>query len=293
MKKSLINLNPVKDEIRTKLLEQYDATVFMNTDSVSLKVDVKDLLEQYITEKNIEEPTIYITASAYIKMRKLVEATDTEVGWYGTVETVPGLPRTYIINDILVYPQTVTGATCTQDDDKIFEFEASLSMEQTNSKRFHGHSHVNMGVTPSGVDETFYQDILTQVKDYFIITITNKKHDYTVRFYDMENNILYSDLPILLLTEEGQDINIWYHEVMEEVRKPEPVTTPTKIIVPQKTGYYDHEPVEPHPYRNPYLDDMIYDDEYGYIFPEEREWYDKKVEEMKRKGKRGRKASKR
>lgn len=297
LKKSLINLDPIRNEIRTKLLEQYDTTTFMNTDTVSLKVDVKDLLEQYIEAKNIIEPTIYITADAYIKMRKLVEATETEIGWYGTVEEVPGLQRTYIINDIIVYPQHVTGATCEQDDDRMFDFEMSLTNEQVNHKRFHGHSHVNMGVTPSSVDENFYQDLLTQVTDYFIITITNKRHDYTVRFYDIENNILYSDLPILLLTEQGQDINFWYSDVIKQVVKPTPVVTePSRIVVPQKTGYYSHIDDEEKPkskWTSPY-DDLVYDDEYSYIFPEKKDWFDKKKEELQKgKGKRGRKPGKR
>ena len=155
MRKQLINLDPVKDEVRTKLLDKYDATTYMNTDSIKIELDIKEILAQHIEAKQLEDPTIYITPNAYTKMRALVNKTETEIGWYGTVCKMPGLNNVYIIEDILVYPQTVTGATCTQDDDKMFEFEMSLTTEQVNSKRFHGHSHVNMGVTPSGVDENF------------------------------------------------------------------------------------------------------------------------------------------
>lgn len=285
MKKQLINLQPVKEQIKEKLLEKYNSTVYMNTDTVDVRVDVKDLLEQYIAEKNLTEPTIYITTEAYCKMRKLVDDTATEIGWYGTVTKCPGLDNVYVIEDILVYPQKVTGATCEQDEDKMFEFEMSLTNEQVNHKRFHGHSHVNMGVTPSGVDENFYQDILSQVNDYFIITITNKKSDYTVRFYDVENNILYSDLEIKLLLNDGTDIETWYKEADEKLST-YTVTTPSKfegsILDKKTTKSYtaaDQMSLFEKAYDNPYDyieddDKMVWDDRFGYITKAEKRAWD-------------------
>ena len=225
MKKQLINLEPVKAEIRTKLLEKYDATTFMNTDTVQVQVDVKDLLEQYIASKNLTEPSVYISAEAYIKMRKLVDDTSTEIGWYGIVTQVPALTNVYVIEDIIVYPQKVTGATCEQDDDKMFEFEMSLTDEQVNHKRFHGHSHVNMSTGPSGVDENFYQDLLSQTKDYFIITVTNKRNEYTTRFYDIANNVLYTDVPIVPILDNGITLEAWYVAAKAKLNEPKPVET--------------------------------------------------------------------
>ena len=220
MGKQLINLQPIKSIIKEKLIEKYDSTLYMNTNRIDIQLDIKDILEAYIAEKQLIEPKIYITTEAYCKMRKLVDDTRTEIGWYGTVTKVPGLDSTYVIEDILVYPQKVTGATCEQDESKMFEFEMSLTTEQVNTKRFHGHSHVNMGVTPSGVDESFYQDILTQVNDYFIICITNKSNQYTVRFYDVQNNILYTDLKIDILNDEGTSLDHWYEETKKCLKEP-------------------------------------------------------------------------
>ena len=218
MKRSLINLTPMKDTIRTKLIEKYDSTTYLNTDTIDVRIDIKTLLDEYMTNRNIVEPTIFITSGAYVKMRHLVDKTSTEIGWFGTVTKVESLPNTYIIDDILVYPQTVSGATCEQDEDKMFEFEMSLTTDQVNRKRFQGHSHVNMGVTPSGVDENFYKDLLTQVTDYFIILVTNKHNAYHVRFYDVENNILYTDVPIHLMLDDGTEINTWYEEEANKLR---------------------------------------------------------------------------
>ena len=233
MKKRLINIEPVRDIVRDKLIEKYNATTYINTEDINIKLDIKDLLNEYIESKSLTPPTIYISANAYVKMRMLVDQMSTEVGWYGTVTKCPGLQETYVIEDILVYPQTVTGATCEQDETKMFDFEMSLTTEQVNSKRFQGHSHVNMGVTPSGVDEQFYQDLLTQVTDYFIICITNKKNDYTVRFYDVENNILYTDLELKVLLDDGTDTNNWFTLVKDQVANKSIVT-----VDPNKPGNF-------------------------------------------------------
>lgn len=226
--KSLINLEPVREQVRAKLLEKYDSTIYMNTSSVDIKVDVKEILEQYIADKQLEEPKVYITAEAYVKLRKLVDDTTTEIGWYGTVTKMPGFESVFVIDDILVYPQTVTGATCVQDDDRVFEFELNLSTDQVNRKRFHGHSHVNMGVTPSGVDEQFYQDILTQVDDYFIVMITNKSGAYYTRFYDMQNNILYTGIPVQVILDNGIALEHWYDDATQNNIKEHTYTAPIK-----------------------------------------------------------------
>lgn len=252
--KSLINLEPVREQVRTKLLEKYDSTIYMNTSSVDIKIDVKEILEQYITDKQLEEPKVYITAEAYVKLRKLVDDTTTEIGWYGTVTKMPGFESVFVIDDILVYPQTVTGATCVQDDDRVFEFELNLSTDQVNRKRFHGHSHVNMGVTPSGVDEQFYQDILTQVDDYFIVMITNKSGAYYTRFYDMQNNILYTGIPVQVMLDNGIALEHWYDDATQNNIKEHTYTAPIKPGADKKNFQnsifdnpyddYDYDPYE-------------------------------------------------
>ena len=252
--KSLINLEPVREQVRAKILEKYDSTTYMNTSSVDIKIDVKEILEQYIADKQLEEPKVYITAEAYVKLRKLVDDTTTEIGWYGTVTKMPGFESVFVIDDILVYPQTVTGATCVQDDDRVFEFELNLSTDQVNRKRFHGHSHVNMGVTPSGVDEQFYQDILTQVDDYFIIMITNKSGAYYTRFYDMQNNILYTGIPVQVMLDNGIALEHWYDDATQNNIKEHTYTAPIKPGADKKNFQnsifdnpyddYDYDPYE-------------------------------------------------
>ena len=109
--KQLITIDPIREQIKQKLIEKYDTTIFMNTNAIDLKVDIRELLEEYIAEKDIQTPQIFITTNAYVKMRKLVETNSMEIGWYGTVEKQPGFDNIYVITDIIVYPQLVSGAT--------------------------------------------------------------------------------------------------------------------------------------------------------------------------------------
>lgn len=296
MKKQLININPIKEQVKQRLLEKYDTTVFMNTSKIELKLDIEDMLNEYIEQQHITEPTIYITPNAYIKMRMLVDKSDKEVGWYGIVNEIPGLEATYIIEDIVVYPQKVTGATVVQDDDRLFEFEVSLTTEQVNHKRFHGHSHVNMGTSPSGVDENFYQDLLSQVDDYFIITITNKRNEYTTRFYDMRNNVMYEDVVIQLIQDDGVSYLDWYDEQKDKVAPETPVvhnypSTGSALKTAQTKFWEDDEWEDDKiwdPYLYSYVDPKEYKDIYGHDYAGEFDNYYANSKRRLTNGKRGR-----
>lgn len=258
MKKRLINLQPVKDKVREKLIAKYNTTEFINmTDSIDIKLDVKDILEEYMKEQETIEPEVYITTEAYVKMRTLVDKTTTELGWYGFVSKAPGLTNIYIIEDIIVYPQKVTGATCEQDEDRLFEFEMSLTDEQINTRRFQGHSHVNMGVTPSGVDENFYQDLLSQVTDYYIIMVTNKRNENHIRFYDMEHNIMYTDLELKILLNDGTDVEDWYESSSTNLTRPTPVGSAFTRYPDTETHFSTGGKIY-----DPYLMEYITEDEY-------------------------------
>lgn len=272
MKKRLINLQPVKDKVRDKLIEKYNTTQFMNmNDTIDIKLDVKDILEEYMNERQSAEPQVFITSEAYIKMRILVDKTSTELGWYGFVSKLPGLDNVYVIEDIIVYPQKVTGATCEQDEDRMFEFEMSLTTEQVRARRFQAHSHVNMGVTPSGVDEAFYQDLLSQVRDYYIIMVTNKRGDNHIRFYDMENNIVYTELELKILLDNGTDVDKWYQEEVDNnLSKPTPIVSNDISNTNFKGSIFDDDKwdyaTKSKSIWDPYLFEWIDEDDYKSIY---------------------------
>lgn len=129
---------------------------------------------------------IVFSESAFSKMLIVLETTPTEVGWHCTVREGPDR---YLITDVLVYPQLVTGATCSNKDDETAEKYAawyeSLDDDTYNSMRCHCHSHVNMQPSPSGVDLEDRRTVFNRlhIGDWYIFMIWNKSLSFTSDVY--------------------------------------------------------------------------------------------------------------
>lgn len=167
-----------------------------------------------------QAPKLYMRSDAYVKMGALIQACTDEIGWFGTVEQIEG---GFVINDILVSPQTVTGSTVTSDEEEERKWRETLDDDTYNSLRFHGHSHVNMGVTPSTVDERYRSEIIANIpKDgFFIFLIGNKKGDINIEVYDLKENIVYDekDCPLKLITSDDVLVDTYVTESMKNVTK--------------------------------------------------------------------------
>jgi hypothetical protein len=154
-------------------------------------------------------------------MNALVKGSSDEIAWHGVVEKNQSY---YLIKEILVYPQTVTGATVVTDQNKYSMWLMEQPDEIFNNLRFQGHSHVNMGVSPSGVDQAWYDSILKQLtnQDYYIFLILNKRGDVTISLYDMPSNTIYDtdDINLSVLLEDETTLNDWYTEQVTVVEKP-------------------------------------------------------------------------
>lgn len=157
----------------------------------------------------VEKPTIYISSEAFLKMMLYVQSTPTEIAWHGTVERNTK-ENYYYIKDVFLYPQTIAAATVQTDQEKYNEWVIDLDDDTANTMRFQGHSHVNFGVSPSGTDLTYYNDILQILpkNDYYIFTIMNKSGDMTWFVYDLEANLVYEtkDIDITILGSNSDDI---------------------------------------------------------------------------------------
>lgn len=177
----------ILESILTKAVEQLNR-------NKRLQAGKFDFTVNYAYTEPDPEDKVYVTMTSevYTKMRMLVDSSSDEIGWHGTV-VKDG--NKFLITDILIYPQVVTGATVTPDQKEFEEWKDSLSDEQFNTLDFHGHSHVNMGVSPSGVDDKFQDDIMSQAGEDTtkIFMITNKKGDLFVRVYDVPSNTVYEE----------------------------------------------------------------------------------------------------
>ena len=172
-----------------------------------------DIDYYWVQPKNPEERehvTITFTRNAWKKQQALIQNFTSEVGWHGLVTRDKENPLHFTIEDILVFPQVVTGTTVTPNDEAYAVWNATLPPAQMNTMRFHGHSHVNMGVTPSGTDDKFQQDMLGRLNGdgfteeakarmkeamgdmaFYIFMIFNKGGSHNVRVFDYWGNTYY------------------------------------------------------------------------------------------------------
>lgn len=172
--------------------------------------------------KEIEDfATVIFSKQAKEKQDLLVREFSTEVGWHGIVRRDEKDPKTFWIDDIIVFPQKVTGATVTPDQREYETWLMQLPDDQFSHCRYHGHSHVNMATSPSGTDDTFQLDTLKKLRGdglqpeeqakfieqlgdtaFYIFMIWNKRGESNVRVYDMMTNRYYTGSEVHVQTED-------------------------------------------------------------------------------------------
>ena len=150
---------------------------------------------------------VWLTPEAYKKILALVTEFPDEVGWHGSVSRTGD--NEFIIEDIFVYPQEVTGSTVNTDQEAYTNWLYELDDDTFGKIRMQGHSHVNMSVSPSGVDDKHRQQILEQLEQdmFYIFQIWNKSLSVHTLIYDMARNVLYEDkdVEVNLLGCDGMD----------------------------------------------------------------------------------------
>ena len=163
---------------------------------------------------------VLFTPVAYAKMVSVLHHFDSEVAWHGAV-TRQG-DNTFIISDIDVFPQIVTGSDVTTDQEKYQRWFITASERFGNDMLMQGHSHVNFSPTPSSVDETYYEQMLSQLggQGFYVFMIFNKRMEHTIRIYDYDNNVFYEDQDIHVgLYDQGFDLNAFLATADQAVTK--------------------------------------------------------------------------
>lgn len=155
-----------------------------------------------------EKPIVRFAPNVWKKVRAYIDSTESEIGWNGTVEREGNV---FTITDVFLYPQTVTGVTV-QTDFGVEEYGAydrwvdGLDIDTYNKMRFHGHSHVNMAITPSTTDTDGYQKRVRNLEegDYYIFMIGNKRDNQWWNIYDKVTGILYEEKDITVEVENDE-----------------------------------------------------------------------------------------
>lgn len=235
-----IKMPKANEEDIIKEFKKYIAEHKTNTGKISFSYDYAK------PEFKGKKPTVIFTAIAWLKMTSLVDNCSTEIGWHGLVEKRKGI---YYITDILVYPQTVTGATVDADDEEYPKWLMSIPDNDFSKLKMQGHSHVNFGVTPSATDNNFYNKLLQNMEQdaFYIFMIINKKKDLNIWIYDFKANIIFEkkDITVDVSIDSGF-LNKWYDKTYESNVKQYTVTKgwniggASKNIVPADEYEYDY-----------------------------------------------------
>ena len=76
--------------------------------------------------------------------------------------------------------------------------QENIEDERFNHIYMQGHSHVNMGTSPSSVDLNHQEEILGMLgdNDFYIFMIWNKSFASTNKIYDLKKNVMFEDKDI-------------------------------------------------------------------------------------------------
>ena len=148
--------------------------------------------------EGLKLPKIVLSELAHDKAVHYVDIAAEEVGWLGTVAALGG--GRYLIKDLWLFDQQVHGATTRIGSDGLAAFmeehrntpEGDDIWENT---RFWGHSHHNMGVSPSTRDDDQMEEFRSCGQDYFIRGIFNKHGKIKFDFFDFEHGVVFEDVP--------------------------------------------------------------------------------------------------
>jgi hypothetical protein len=191
-------------------------------------------------------PYILIQPQALHKMFQYVSGCSDEIGWMGTAYREG---REIIIDNVFLFDQEVHATTTEITPDGLSDFAMELMQQPDgvdiwNNLKMWGHSHVNMGITPSGQDDKQMETFKEGGHDWFIRLIANKKGELKIDLYDYATGVIYLDLPWEALESEAEthismEISL-LEKKLEELRESvashysEPIKEEIKVKVRKK-----------------------------------------------------------
>jgi len=219
-----IKLTPQAIQAAQKAFNESIENLRFQGEKITFSYDFKEEFKKALPE-NMPKPVVYMSSSTYLKMLQFVLQCDKEIAWHGTVDRKD---NNFFIKDVFLYPQRITSATVQTDDTKYTQWAEKLPDEVFNKMRFQGHSHVNMGTTPSGVDLTNWNEFLQNLldNDFYIFAIMNKSQDLNIYIYDLANNLIYerADITVKVLFDKDTEMSYIKEEMDKYIEKPTPPT---------------------------------------------------------------------
>lgn len=155
------------------------------------------------------------------RIKAYIDNYDKEISWLGLVERTGRF--SFELKEVYLVKQNCSAATTEMDPQDLIRLDAELSSlnilskksQETKGLYFWGHSHHNMGTSPSGQDNTQFK-ALSAASPYFFRQIANKRGDNNMSLILPDENILVNKLEFTYI-EEAVDVESIKKEIAEKV----------------------------------------------------------------------------
>lgn len=166
---------------------------------------------------------LYITSKAWAKLMCFIHLIgEYEISGFGriqdNIETPDGLKTA--ITDFDIIKQEVKSAYVESDSQAVMDFIRQVPSDQRNEWTLDWHSHVNMGVTPSGTDWTNYSSMLSARMDkQFPAMIVNKRGEVSI--HQIISAGKHPDVRVKIVLEEltEEELSAIYNECKDKIEK--------------------------------------------------------------------------
>lgn len=134
-------------------------------------------------EPELPIPKVFYTPAVHDEIEFLVNYCKKEVSWMGLVKSLDN--NQYLIHKLYIPVQEVSATESDVSADNLLQLAAQVMNDGHNIEElfYHGHSHVNMRVSPSAQDQSTIKTFL-ETAPYFIRGIYNKQGDAKVDVFN-------------------------------------------------------------------------------------------------------------
>jgi hypothetical protein len=167
------------------------------------------------------EPEIYFTREAWVKQCHLVKMCNKEVGWFAMVD-YDETDNSFTITELVIPCQEVTAAETDIGKEDLADAAMELIEQGKDTSKLYAwfHSHVNMGVTPSGQDEYQVEDYLEDLADQpevpaFIRGIQNKAGNLKLDVYYIQHGVAYQNVDFYVIHDDDPQ---WLVDIESEIK---------------------------------------------------------------------------
>jgi len=212
----------------------------------------------------VENYKIRISKLAIQKMYLYVKIGQKEVGWMGTLFDEREDKNEFFLKDVYLATQNVSAVTTHLTPDGVGDLMTELvthpdAMDICNNLKFWGHSHVNMGISPSRQDEDTVEELRGEESGYFLRGIFNKQGKIGFSLFLYDENAMIDDPEWYVEDDIPAELE---EEIRAEFKEKVSDTPP-----PSRWNQHQRQPQFPNPALYGYEDfDEAYDTAYEHIW---------------------------